>query len=79
VNQFCPREDGRVPVGDVLRIERLIGGDPITEDLVLRFIAKRWSARSLVFLKPKVAREIAKRPKDFLDHVKAHFAPVLGF
>ena len=35
---------GRLPVATVQRIERLVGGDPVTEDQILRFIASRYGA-----------------------------------
>jgi hypothetical protein len=38
------------PLHDVVRLERVFGGDTVTEDLVLRLIATRWGARNLFSL-----------------------------
>jgi hypothetical protein len=61
---------GLVPVGTVQRIERLVGGDPGTEEQVLRFIAERYGARSLVELPARVAGQILRRPGDFVRAAK---------
>ncbi len=66
-----------VPVTTVLRIERLVGGDPVTEGWILRFIASRYGARSLLHLPPQVAREVLKRPADFIRAAKQHCEPEL--
>ena len=39
----------RLPVGTVQRIERLVGGDPVSEARILRFIAARYGAKNLFF------------------------------
>ena len=69
----------RLPVTDVLRMERVIGGDPVTEGLVLDYIGAQWTAKSLFYLPPKVARAVAMRPADFLKVVKGHYAPEFTF
>jgi hypothetical protein len=69
---------GRLPVAMVQRIERLVGGDPVTEDQILRFIASRYGARNLFYLPPHVAAEIVKRPADFIRAAKHHCQPELG-
>ncbi len=69
----------RLPVGTVLRIERLVGGDPMTERLVLRYIAKRHGARNLLYLPSKVAAAILDRPDAFLRTAKSFFEPELTF
>ncbi len=69
----------RLPVATVLRIERLVGGDALTEGLVLRYIAKRHGARSLLYLPPKVAAAILNRPDAFLRTAKTFFEPELPF
>jgi hypothetical protein len=66
-------------VATVLRIERLVGGDPVTEDRVLRFIGARYTARSLVYLPPPVAAQVLKRPADFIRAAKRYCEPELGF
>ncbi len=69
---------GRLPVGTVQRIERLVGGDPVSEERILRFIAARYGAKSLLYLPPQVAAEILKRPTDFIRAAKRYCEPELG-
>jgi hypothetical protein len=64
-------------VATVQRIERLVGGDARTEDQILRFIAARYGARSLVHLPGQVAAEILKRPSDFVRAAKRYCEPEL--
>ncbi len=72
-------ENGRLPVATVLRIERLVGGDAVVEDQVLRFIGARYGAKSLLYLPRHVAAEILKRPGDFLAAAKRYCEPELPF
>ena len=69
----------RLPVATVLRIERLVGGDPVVEDQVLRFIAARYGAKNLLYLPRHVAAAILKRPGDFLGAAKQYCEPELRF
>lgn len=59
-------------VAEVERLHGLIGGDPMTEEMVLRFIADKFAARSLVYLPTKVAAEALRRPADFIRAAKQH-------
>ena len=68
---------GHLPVATVLRIERLIGGDPVTEGEILRFIGARYGAKNLLYLPPHVAAEILKRPGDFIRAAKRWCQPEL--
>ena len=68
-----------LPSQTVQRLERVLGGDPVTEDVVLRFIAARYGARSLFFLPANVAAEVLRRPADFLRAAKQHGEPELPF
>jgi hypothetical protein len=70
---------GRVTVQTVERIHRLLGGDARVEEMILRFIADRYHARSLIYLPPHVAREILKRPADFIQAAKNYCEPELRF
>jgi hypothetical protein len=70
-NRLLPR--------DVERLHRVLGGDPVTEEAVLRFIAARYGARSLALLPANVAVAILKRPGDFLRAAKLHWQPELSF
>ena len=63
----------------VQRIERLVGGDPVTEDQILRFIGARYRAKSLLYLPPQVAAELLKRPTDFVRAAKRWCQPELRF
>ncbi len=68
----------RLTVEQVQRIERLVGGDPVTEERVLRFIAGRYGAKSLLYLQAHVAAEICKRPADFIRAAKQYCQPELA-
>jgi hypothetical protein len=67
-----------ITVVTVARIERLVGGDPVTEDQVLRFIGGRYGAKNLFYLPPHVAAEAVKRPADFIRAAKQYCQPELG-
>ncbi len=66
---------GRVSVATVQRIERLVGGDRVTEEQILRFIEARYGARSLFCLPGFVAGEICRRPADFIRAAKRYSEP----
>jgi len=68
---------GRMQVAGVERLHQLVGGDPVTEDLILGYIGRRWGARNLFYLPPTVAAAVVERPVDFLRAVKEAQAPVL--
>ena len=70
---------GRLPVATVLRIERLVGGDPVTEDQILRFIAARYGAKNLLYLPRHVAAAVLRRPADFISAAKRYCEPELSF
>lgn len=74
---FEPSET-RLPVVTVQRLERVLGGDPVTEDQVLRFIAARYGAKNLFYLPPHVAAAILKRPADFITTAKRYCQPELA-
>ena len=63
----------------VERLHRLLGGDPHFEGMVLQFIADKYGAKNLLYLPPRVAKELLKRPADFLRAVKEHCEPELKF
>jgi hypothetical protein len=70
-------ETGRLPVQVVEHLHRLLGGDPRVERMVEIYIGHRWQAKTLLHLPPSVAREILRRPADFLTAVKKHCEPEL--
>ena len=70
---------GRLSVQTVERLHRLLGGDPHVEGMVLQFIADKYGAKNLLYLPPHVAKEVLKRPADFLRAVKEHCEPELTF
>ena len=70
---------GRLRVCDVERLHLAVGGDPVTEELILRFIGDRWGARNLFYLPAKVAGEILRRPADFIRAAKQFYEPELPF
>jgi len=66
-------------VATVERLQRVVGGDRITEEQILRFIAARYACHSLAFLPPRVAAEVLKRPGDFIRAAKEFCEPELSF
>lgn len=72
-------ETGRLSVQTVERLHRLLGGDVRVEGMVLQFIADKYGAKNLLYLPPQVAKEILKRPADFLQAAKNHCEPELNF
>lgn len=71
-------EKDLLSVGTVERLHRVVGGDRITEEQILRFIAARYGARSLVFLPAQVAEQVLKRPGDFIRAAKRWCEPELN-
>ena len=70
---------GRLRVVDVQCLHRVLEGDPVTEELILRFIGDRWGAPNLFYLPVKVAGEILRRPGDFIRAAKRYYEPELPF
>jgi hypothetical protein len=70
---------GRLPVAEVERLHDVVGGDPVTEDMILRFIADQYGAKNLLYLPPKVATAILARPVDFIRAAKRHCEPAVSF
>ena len=64
---------------DVERLHRVVGGDPVTEEQILRFATDRYGARSLLYLPLNVAEEALRRPGDFIRAAKQHCEPELCF
>jgi hypothetical protein len=69
----------RVPVATVERIHRAVGGDPLVEGMILRFIANQYSAKNLLYLSAHVAAQVLKRPADFIRAAKRFCEPELPF
>ena len=67
----------RLPVQVVEHLHRVLGGDAHVERMVEVYIGHRWQAKTLLHLPPAVAREILRRPADFLNAVKKHCEPEL--
>jgi hypothetical protein len=63
----------------VEHLHRLLSGDARVESMVLRFVADRYGARHLALLPSHVAREILRRPADFIRAAKRHCEPELNF
>lgn len=70
---------GRLRVCDVQRIHDAVGGDPVTEEMIVRYIADKFGAKSLFYVSPRVAAEILRRPVDFIRAAKKHCEPQLPF
>ena len=74
---FEPSET-RLPVATVQRLERVLGGDPVTEDQILGFIAAQYGAKNLFYLPPRVAAAVLKRPAAFISAAKRYCQPELA-
>jgi hypothetical protein len=61
----------------IFQLERLTGGEPDSEAMVLKFIQDKYGAKSLAHLSDEVAKEIVRRPYDFMRAVKKHVKPEL--
>ena len=74
-----PSPQSRLSPREVERLHNALGGDPRTEEMILRFIGDRWGARNLFYLPPKVAAEALRRPADFIRAAKQYCEPELGY
>ena len=72
-------EFGRLQTADVQRLHRVLEGDPVTEEIIMRFIAEKFGAVNVSYLPVKVAEQILRRPGDFIHAAKRHCQPELGF
>ena len=72
-------ETGRLSVQTVEHLHRLLGGDARGEEMVLKFIADKYGAKNLLYLPPHIAKEIIRRPADFIRAAKQHCEPELRF
>ena len=72
-------EFGRLETADVLRLHRVLEGDPVTEELIMTFTTAKLGAINLSYLPPKVAEQILKRPADCIRAAKQHDQPELSF
>lgn len=70
---------GRLPVVMVERLHRVIGGEARAEAMVLQFIHARYGAKNLLHLPAQVAREVLRRPNDFVRAAKQYCEPELRF
>jgi hypothetical protein len=70
---------GRLRACDVQRMHDAVGGDPVTEEMIVRYIGEKFGAKSLFYLSPKVAAEVLRRPVDFIRAAKRHCEPELPF
>lgn len=66
-----------LPVGVVVRLEALIGANPVVQEQVLRFIQARYDAPSLIYLPPGVAAAALERPAAFLRAARLFTQPEL--
>lgn len=69
----------RLPLATVRHLDRVLGGDPVTEDLVVQYIGARWGARNLFYVPRDKAAEILKNPADFIRRLKRRSQPELAF
>ena len=78
-DEFSNPATGRLSGQTVERLHRLLGGDARVEAMILRFIADKYGAATLLDLPPQVGREILKRPADFIQATKNYCEPELKF
>ena len=69
----------RLPVATGRRLDRVLGGDPMTEELVVQYIEARWRAKNLVYVPREKAAKILKNPADFIRSLKRRSQPELAF
>ena len=72
-----PAKPPRLPLHVCLHLERLVGGDARTENLVRAFILKHWKVDCITRLPLPVAYEIMRRPADFLANARELSEPSL--
>ncbi len=72
-------EQVRLPLATVRHLDRVLGGDPVTEDLVVQYIAARWGARNLFYVPRDKAADILKNPAAFIGSLKRRSQPELAF
>ena len=77
--QLINPKTGRLTVATVERLHTLLGGDPVTEEMILLFIAHKYGARNLFYLPANVTAQILNRPADFIRAAKQHCEPELPF
>jgi len=58
-------------------LERALGGDPVTEQIILDYIWARWGAQTLLYIPPDVAKAILARPGAFIEAAKRFAQPEL--
>jgi hypothetical protein len=66
-----------LPIQTIQRLERLLAGDPEVEQAVLLFIRHKYAAQSLAHLSETAAKEICRRPYDFVKAAKQYHTPEL--
>ena len=70
---------GKLSVQTVEHLHRLLCGDARVEEMVLKFIGDKYGTKNLLHLPAHVAKEIIRRPADFIRAVKQHCEPELNF
>jgi hypothetical protein len=55
-----------IPIETVQKLQRLLGKDKKTEDMVVNFISAKWGAKNLARITEKQAEAIINRPQAFL-------------
>lgn len=70
---------GRLTAATVERLHTLLGGDPVTEEMMLTFIAGQYGAKNLFYVSAHVTAQILQRPADFIRAAKQHCEPELKF
>ena len=56
----------QLPVATAQHILRLLQGDRATEEQILAFLRERYGAPTVLHIPPHIAKEIIRRPGDFI-------------
>ena len=70
---------GRLTTGTVQQLHALLGGDPVTEEIIMTFIACQYGAKNLSYVTEKAARAILARPVEFTRAAKRFAETELPF
>jgi hypothetical protein len=69
----------RISVETAKHIARLLEGDFATEEMLVRFVKEKYGVPTVLDLPPKIAREIIRRPGDFIRAARRWCEPELPF
>lgn len=68
--ELTPEQAARVE--RAMKMEKLLGGDPVQEHKILTFIYAKWKAKNLLQIPAEKADKIIAKPLSFLLAVNEH-------